>query len=697
MKKGKILTILTSFSLIVSNGSFVNAISAPDVLITPEEKITEELYEVMSSTDESSMIPVGIRIKDLDAFEIDRMVEQRSDFKVCNYADMNIYTERIVPKIVAETEEKYGVEEAHVVPLKDPETNAVTYTADVYYDVTSLSGKIMAMMKYSDRVDYILSSVTDNQKQKLAKENPGFSKVTKAISDDIDEYLAVRRSCVIEAYKDYNYDVVDEYVSEKQVISNVGFAPYLIAEVDKSQISELIKDDFIEYVDYFPNVEAENELDNALNEANVQIVQSSGWGYGYTGTGVKIGVLEAANGKFDSSYCMLNGCQNLNYVYLGSNDYGEENDHATFVTSIIKGKTVQYNGHIYRGVAPDSTVYQSCINDSYALNSNIEFLASYGTSIINCSFGYPGYTNTYSSLDWLVDQAINNLGLVLVKSAGNTGSNVTTPGKAFNAITVGNCNTTTNSPYSMSDDSAYLVASGLTNKPDISAPGTGFYFPEYNNPAAGVSGTSLAAPIVSGIAALMIQCYPTFKLPTQSQNQYGGGTYYNTVKAVLLLCANHQIISNANNNPSMSGSNTDLFREKSGAGLVDARKTIDVILGNGYFRSFKNINMSQNGTSPNGMNTYTSFSQGEQLRSVLCFSKIHNVSTNDNDWDLTLRDSTNTQIVYSNSSVNNAEFIEYQFISDGNYLLSAEVFGTINVNSNETLPGALVYYSVNSN
>lgn len=41
MKKGKILTILTSFSLMVSNGSFsfVNAVSAPDVLITPEEKL----------------------------------------------------------------------------------------------------------------------------------------------------------------------------------------------------------------------------------------------------------------------------------------------------------------------------------------------------------------------------------------------------------------------------------------------------------------------------------------------------------------------------------------------------------------------------------------------------------------------------------------------------------------------------------
>lgn len=692
MKKGKILTILTSFSLMVSNGSFsfVNAVSAPDVLITPEEKITEELYEVISSTDESTMIPVGVRFKDLDAFEIDRMVEQRSDFKVCDYADMNIYSERIVPKIISETEREYGIEAAHIMPINDPETNTVSYTADIYYDDSAL-GKMLSNMKYSERVEYIVSKVSESDKKRIAKENFGMSRITKNISADIDAYLKVRRECVTDAYKSYNYGLINNYISEDQLITNVGFAPYVIIDISEDQILKIAEDKNVEKISYSPELKPQSTLNDALDVVNV-----TDSGYSYTGSGVTVGILEAENGKYDPNYVMLSGCSNLNYVYMGNTDPGVIDNHATMVTSIIKGKSVTYYGDTYVGVAPDATVYQSCFNSSYSLYQNLEYLAQQGASIINCSFGYyfeaPYYYKNplYNDEDWLMDQAINNYCFLGVVSAGNTGTYVSSPGKAYNAITVGNCDTRGVPLYSMSSSSGYIESDGLTNKPDIAAPGEVVTLPQLGS----FSGTSVAAPIVSGIAAQMIQCMPTLKMPTQSQNQYGGKTYFNTIKAFLLLGANYQIVSFSNNNSKMTGSNSDLFRDKSGAGLVDAKKTLDILNGNGYFRSYMNIDMSSNGTSPSGMNSYSTYEEGEKLRAVLCFSKIHQGTNDINNLDLTLRDSTNTQIVYSASPYNNVEIIEYEFVAYGNYLLSAEANTPIYVNTNETLPGALVYYSI---
>lgn len=693
MKSKKILSfsIAVIFAVVSGNYNSLNTSLAFDSN-SIRAKFSDELAEKMETISDDEFIQVGITLKDLDAFEIDKMIEQRSDFQVCDYVDINTYTERVVPKIIREAEQKYGIEVAHVMPINDPENNTTTYTADIYYDSSTEYGKILSDMKYAERVEYILSKVSNQEKEKIAKENFGMSKITQGISEDIDSYIKIRRECVTEAYKEYNYELLKEYISDDQIVSNVGFAPYMILNIDKKTINKISKDKNIETLSFLPEVEAENEMYDALNKVNI-----SNSGYSYTGNGIVVGIIEAANGKYDSDYTMLNGCQNLNYVYNGT-DTGNPSDHATLVTSIIKGKPTSYNGHTYVGVASGATVYQACTSNGAAgLYSDIENLATYGISILNLSLGYnyvqPYYTMNYqyTDIDRLVDYAINNYCLTVVVSAGNTGSNISSPGKAYDAITVGNCDTTGNAPYSINNTSSYSETDGLTNKPDIIAPGTGVYLPDLGSS----NGTSISAPIVSGVAAQMIECMPTLKMPTASQNEYGGKTYYNTVKALLLLGANRQCVSTVNNPSKMVGSNTDLFRDKSGAGLLDAKKTIDIILGNGYFRSIKNIDMRYNGTSPNGMNGMNSFEENEKLRAVLCFSKINNDTTiNNNNLDLTLRDSRNTRLVHSSDTYNNVEIIEYQFIADGLYQISAEVNGSINVNYNETLPGALVYYTI---
>ena len=683
MKKIKtVLAAVTSSVLIVSVTSAPYS-SAVDLDTFSESKISDNLSDIMLNANDSELIPVGIELFDLDGAVIDEMIERSSDFKVADYLNIETYSNGRMNEIIIETENKYGFEKAHVTPLRNDEE--YIFVSDIYYSSDTAQGKLLSEMEFNERTEYITSGISEKEKMELAESQFGMSLVTKSISDDIEEYMQVRRENVLKAYKNYNKAAVDKYIADENIITNVGFAPFLIVQANKSQINALESDKNVVNISYFPEEKFESEMYNTLSTSNIPNMQNSG--YEYTGVGVKVGILEADSGKFNSQYTLLSGCQNLNYVYSGSTDEGVVSDHATKVTSIIKAKQVTYNGRTYKGVAPDSIVYQTYTNSNYTLSNRLEFLASKGVSVVNMSAG----TNTgaeYAYADWIVDNAINNLGIVFVKSAGNTGNYVTSPGKAYNAITVGNCNTTTSAPYSMLGTSAYIEESGIANKPDIAAPGTYISFPYMSSD----SGTSYAAPVISGVAAQMIQCMPSLKLPSASQNSYGGKTYFNTVKALLTLGANYQCISTTNNATKMTGSNSNFIRDKSGAGLVDAKKTMDIILENGYTRRIKSISLSSNGTSSNGMTFYRNFTELEKIRAVLCYSKINRYSNS--NLDLELHDPYATVLVHSSSSVNNVEIIEYQFPASEAYEISAEIISS-NVSANEILAGALVYYKEN--
>lgn len=701
-QRGKLLAVITSCVLVLSSSSVVYSSAASDNIKT--DVISEELREIMNNSDDSELIPVGIKLNDLDAVVIDKMIESISDYKVSDYLDIGTYSNGVMLDIIKETEEKYGFEKSHITPYKNPETGEITFESDIYFDFKSEKSKSLEEMSYDERSAYLISMVKESDRQELAKKITGMSLITKNISDDIDAYMAVRRECVTKAYKEYNHDFIDDYVEDEQIITNAGFAPYLIVNANKKQISEICENSDVYELTYSPELKCENEMYNALSITKASTTRDL-YSSSCTGKFVRVGVLEAENGKYMGNYSMLSGCSDLYYSHFET-DPGVENVHATEVTSIIKGKSVVAGGHTYRGVAPDSIVYQQCLSDSYSLTENIENLIERGVSIINFSVGYTYYdiygnlapgNSSYNDEDWLVDQAINNYGIVFVNSAGNSGDYIKSPGKAYNAITVGNCDTTTSSPYSMAYSSSFREDDDLANKPEIVAPGTQISFPPINSVASLSynSGTSFSAPIVSGVAAQMIQCMPTLKLPSASQNAFGGKTYYNTVKALILLGANYQSISTTNNVSKTSGNiSSSLYREKSGAGLLDAKKTIDIIRGNGYVLHIQNIDMSSNGTSPDGMNSYLSFRTGDKIRSVLCYSKIDRYRNL--NLDLYIYNSNMAHQAYSTSTRNNVEIVEYEVPSSDGYLISADVYtssGTVsNILGSNRMPGALVFY-----
>ena len=170
------------------------------------------------------------------------------------------------------------------------------------------------------------------------------------------------------------------------------------------------------------------------------------------------------------------------------------------------------------GVAPGSKLIVAKVFDEYGSGYRSDVILAFewavnnGARIISFSGGVGSHNSSFTIA---VDKVVA-AGVIPVVSAGNNGpdsNTITCPGDEFNSTTVGATDSSDLIDYFSSRGPVNLYGQPYI-KPDISAPGvdiTSTVPVSYGYAYENVSGTSIAAPCVSGTAALMLEKNPTLK------------------------------------------------------------------------------------------------------------------------------------------------------------------------------------------
>ncbi|UYQ95260.1 S8 family peptidase [Chitinophaga horti] len=206
----------------------------------------------------------------------------------------------------------------------------------------------------------------------------------------------------------------------------------------------------------------------------------------------------------------------INDRFYGNNDVmGQFSFHGTHVSGIIGG--VRDNGVGMDGVADNVRIMAvKVVPDGDERDKDvalgIRYAVDNGARIINMSFG-KGFS---PNKEW-VDEAIKyaeSKGVLLVHAAGNDGANndevENYPKDTYNDGTIANNMITVGAMGNGKSAQKVAVFSNYGKKEvDVFAPGVNIYSTvPGGNKYGNASGTSMASPVVAGVAALVLSYYP---------------------------------------------------------------------------------------------------------------------------------------------------------------------------------------------
>ena len=300
----------------------------------------------------------------------------------------------------------------------------------------------------------------------------------------------------------------------------------LIKHVDNDYIIQLTNQETLAQV-----LDGGGVITESLNWGTQQIKARALWSAGINGENVIVGVID---GMVDTTHVQLSDNILVNTGEIPNN--GIDDDHNGFVDDykgiqVNSGKNDplqnRHGTHVagiivadqalgpVAGVAPKAKVLpaQFIGNDGAGSIGDaivaLNYVADRGAKIINMSWGLDACINMPNLQSTL--QALSNRGILLVTAAGNgdargVGINMDiTPSypSAYNFLNQIN--------VAASTSSNFLI--GFSNygrkAVHVAAPGVGIYSTVPDNQVETMSGTSMAAPMVSGAAALLWSARPT--------------------------------------------------------------------------------------------------------------------------------------------------------------------------------------------
>ena len=298
----------------------------------------------------------------------------------------------------------------------------------------------------------------------------------------LQKAIKAKRSLYAEKYYNRNKSLIDKYFESEEILFVSKYSPMIIASINKETLYQIEASKLVQEIALFSDDEYHPELQNANIMSGAAAVRNGG----YKGAGIIMGQLEQSLPDI--------GHSDLQYVNKRTNgSYGTDAEklHATKVARIMVGHQ--------NGITPQADLYSASFNNTLALYEKAEWLITEGVNIINMSTG-GSTTGKYDSVCKWMDHIAYKHNVHVVKSAGNTGQYISSPGMAYNIITVGGFNDKNNT--NAADDEKYTNSSYLEyassarpEKPNLIADAVNVYVGENS------TGTSFAAAQVSGVIA----------------------------------------------------------------------------------------------------------------------------------------------------------------------------------------------------
>ena len=486
----------------------------------------------------------------------------------------------------------------------------------------------------------------------------------------------------------YEIDVEPVFVSK--------YAPFVVADMTKSEIAEAVNNQSIEAIYYYdpePVVEEELELTGEETATTSTSTETEDYPYGVwqeitgintlrdelglTGSGVKVGIIDQFVANFD--YGMAEDVKSRLYAQF---DYHLQNDlihfpdyppeysagHGNYMLSILSGFT-----NNYEGVAPLAEVYcEGRSSDGHYFEA-IENLADSGVSVIAAAiyWEWGQFSNEYDYVSRYVDYVVSNSYITLCFSAGNVESEdpenkLCSAPYAYNVIAVGNIddlNTVDIMDDIIQEGSLYNYSLDDTYKPDICSPGAraGTYVnPEFTTQGNG--GTSAACPVVAGVCALLMEAFPNLKTDPM------------LMKSILMASA-QELYTTEDVYSTPTSIDPALTRE-CGPGMIDAYKAYETYL-NGNYCSYPSSYLNSYNYAVHV--TQSDVSSGKDIYLSLNWMQWNTVSgenwiSNNNynvlngyHYTLSLYDPNNELVAVSDYQYDRKQFIRYKPLLSGRY------------------------------
>lgn len=287
-----------------------------------------------------------------------------------------------------------------------------------------------------------------------------------------------------------------------------------------NKLSQVAKSQQIKYIT--ANTKVFAQINIAKKITNISKLNQAG----YYGEGITIAIIDTGIKPHLDFVCPTNRIIKFKDFVKDNKKAYDDNGHGTFVAGIACGSGFISNSR-YSGVAPKANIISLKTLDENGETGAFSILEAmqwvydnsnkYNIKVVCMSFG----SNPLDSGDPLTlgAEALWQKGVIVVAAAGNSGpdsATIKSPGVSSKIITVGALDDKRNSS-GLYKRSNFEVANFSSRgpalnkyKPDVLAPGVNIKSTSIKKGEfyTILSGTSVATPIVAGLACLLVEKYP---------------------------------------------------------------------------------------------------------------------------------------------------------------------------------------------